>query len=96
MDKLSIFATIKGIGSASGLLLKQNLLYVIGDNSAYLYEYNITNKTLHKIEILEGLKTLENIPKAEKPDFEVLCNYGDQLFITGSGSTFREVFIYLD
>lgn len=86
-EELSIFATIKGIGSASGLVLKQNLLYVISDNSAYLYEYNIANKTLDKKEILKGFKTLANIPKAEKPDFEVLCSYGDQLYIIGSGST---------
>jgi len=86
-EELSVFAIIKGIGSASGLVLKQNHLYVIGDNSAYLYQYNITTKSLNKIEILEGLKTQENIPKAEKPDFEVLCNYEDQLYIIGSGST---------
>jgi len=86
-EELSIFAIIKGIGSASGLVLKQHLLYVIGDNSAYVYQYDIRSKSLTKIEILAGLKTLENIPKAEKPDFEVLCNYGDQLYIMGSGST---------
>ena len=89
MDKeeLSIFATIKGIGSASGLFLKQNFLYVIGDNSAYLYEYDIDSKVLNKIQILKDLPVSENIPKAAKPDFEVLCNYQNTLYILGSGST---------
>ena len=86
-EKLSIFATIKGIGSASGLFLKQNFLYVIGDNSAYLYEYDIDRKTLNKIQILKDLPVLENIPKAQKPDFEVLCHYQNVLYILGSGST---------
>ncbi|MES2445619.1 MAG: hypothetical protein V4546_00480 [Bacteroidota bacterium] len=86
-EKLSIFATIKGIGSASGLFLKQDFLYVIGDNSAYLYEYDIDSKTLNKIQILKDLPVLENIPKAQKPDFEVLCHYENSLYILGSGST---------
>lgn len=86
-DQLSVFAKISGIGSASGLFLKEHLLYVIGDNSAYLYEYNVSNKSLKRIEILKGLVQLENIPKADKPDFEVICNDGDSLFIIGSGST---------
>ncbi|TCC94371.1 hypothetical protein EZ428_06265 [Pedobacter frigiditerrae] len=85
--ELQIFATIKGIGSASGLFLKNNLLYVIGDNSSCLYEYNIKSKILNKIELLKGLKVLENIPKAKKPDFEVLCSFKNSLYILGSGST---------
>ncbi|WP_316768994.1 DUF6929 family protein [Pedobacter frigiditerrae] len=85
--ELQVYANIKGIGSASGLLLKGNLLYVIGDNSAYLYEYNIISKTLNKIELLKGIKVLENIPKAKKRDFEVLCNYKNTLYVLGSGST---------
>ncbi|RZK54123.1 MAG: hypothetical protein EOO87_11245 [Pedobacter sp.] len=88
MDKneLEIFAKIDGIGSASGLFLRENLLYVIGDNSAYLYEYNIAEKELSKIELLSGFKPSENIAKSLKPDFEVLCHFRDQLFILGSGS----------
>lgn len=89
LSNLSVFAKIKGIGSASGLYLRQNSLFVIGDNSGYLYEYKLENKSLNKIEILKGLKTLENIPKAEKPDFEVLCNHGNSFYILGSGSTDR-------
>ena len=85
-EKVSIFAVIKGIGSASGLCLKQNFLYIIGDNSAYLYEYDIQNKTLNRIELLKGFAVLENIPKAIKPDFEVLCEYQNSLYILSSGS----------
>ena len=86
-EKLSIFATIKGIGSASGLFLKQNFLYVIGDNSVYLYEYDIDSKIVNKIQLLKGLPVSENIAKVAKPDFEVLCHYQNTLYILGSGST---------
>ncbi|MFC4212983.1 DUF6929 family protein [Pedobacter lithocola] len=86
---LEIFAEIDGIGSASGLFLKENKLYIIGDNSANLNEFDVSNKQLNKIKILfnKDLNASQNIAKADKPDFEVLCNYQDRLFILGSGST---------
>lgn len=83
---LEIFATIKGISAASGVFLKGNLLYVIGDNSSYLYEYAIKERRLNKIPLLVSSPS-ENILKADKPDFEVICNYGNVLYILGSGST---------
>jgi hypothetical protein len=85
-EELSIFADIKGVGAASGLFLKEDLLYVIGDNSAYLYEYNIVSKHLNSIQILNTSGNLQNIEKAKKPDFEVLCNVKNLLYIFGSGS----------
>jgi hypothetical protein len=87
--QLEVFAEIEGIGSASGLFIHGDLLYIIGDNSGYLNEYNIKIKVLRKIQILfdKDLQQLENIPKALKPDFEILCQYEDKLYILGSGST---------
>lgn len=85
---LNIFAEIEGIGAASGLFINDDLLYIIGDNSGYLNQYNIKIGVLNKIQILptSDLRPLENIPKAQKPDFEVLCNFGNTLYILGSGS----------
>lgn len=87
--QLEVFAEIDGIGSASGLFLQEDLLYIIGDNSGYLNEYNIKTRKLQKIQILfdRSLNHLENIPKSLKPDFEILCQHGDKLYILGSGST---------
>lgn len=86
---LEVFAEIDGIGSASGLFLHGDLLYIIGDNSGYLNEYNIKTKNLRKIQILfdATLDQLENIHKSLKPDFEILCQHDDKLYILGSGST---------
>ncbi|WP_316801789.1 DUF6929 family protein [Pedobacter nototheniae] len=85
---LSLFAEIDAIGAASGLFAENDLLYIIGDNSGYLNCYNIKTGALNKIQILPstGLNLLENIPKAQKPDFEVLCSFGKVLYILGSGS----------
>ncbi|KQB99771.1 hypothetical protein [Pedobacter sp. Hv1] len=85
-NELEVFAKIKGVGSASGLFLYQNLLYIIGDNSGYLYEYHIASEKLNRIQILPKQSQLENIPKKDKPDFEVLCNYNNVLYILSSGS----------
>jgi hypothetical protein len=86
---LEVFAEIDGIGSASGLFLHEDFLYIIGDNSGCLNEYNIKTKKLHKIQILfdKTLDQLENIPKSLKPDFEILCFNNNKLYILGSGST---------
>ncbi|MCZ4245329.1 DUF6929 family protein [Pedobacter punctiformis] len=86
---LNIFAEIDGIGAASGLFVKDDLLYIIGDNSGYLNQYDIKTTALSKIQILSSTDStlLENIPKTQKPDFEVLCHFENTLFILGSGST---------
>lgn len=85
-QKLEVFAEINGIGAASALLWHDGLLYIISDNSGYLYTYNNVNNELKKIQLLQK-STLENISKSEKPDFEALCQIGNRLLIIGSGST---------
>jgi hypothetical protein len=61
------------------------LLYIISDNSTYLYEYNIPNEKLNKIPLVDYPK--ENIPKKDKPDFEAINYYKDEVVVLGSGST---------
>ena len=82
---LEILFHIIGIGSASGLIYKDNNLFIIGDNSGFLYEYNIESKNLQRHEIIEN--ATENIAKSEKPDFEAITHFGDNLYVFGSGST---------
>ncbi|RXR18364.1 hypothetical protein EQG63_08840 [Flavobacterium amnicola] len=87
MEKFQLLAylTLKGIGSASGILHYNDSLYIISDNSSYLYEYQIIDKNLHKIELVENPQ--ENIAKKDKPDFEAITREGNNLHIFGSGST---------
>ncbi|MBF4471138.1 DUF6929 family protein [Flavobacterium sp. HJJ] len=82
---LEILFHIIGIGSASGLIYKDNSLFIIGDNSGFLYEYAIPSQTLQQHEIIENAAA--NIVKSEKPDFEAITHFGDTLYVFGSGST---------
>lgn len=76
---------IAGIGAASGLVLKDDVLYLVSDNSSFLYQYELQEKTLHKIKLVENSE--ENSSKKDKMDFEVLAQKGEKLYLFGSGST---------
>lgn len=76
---------ITGIGSASGIIYKDNSLFIISDNSSFLYNYNLQENTLTKIPITENPQ--ENIAKKDKFDFESIALKGNKLHILSSGST---------
>lgn len=83
--QLSKFTTIKGIGSASGIIYHQNVLFLISDNSTYLYQFDLEKQLLLKFPLVAN--PAENIPKKQKLDLEAMAQHGKQLFIFGSGST---------
>ena len=83
--QLQLFFQIIGIGSASGLLYHNDILYLISDNSTYLYEYSMNENEINKIALVENPQ--ENIPKKVKPDYESMTLDGNKLLIFGSGST---------
>jgi len=82
---LEVLFHIIGIGSASGLFYQSNLLYLIGDNSGFLYEYNTVNANINKYPLIQN--PTDNIAKKTKPDFESFAHFQDTLYIFGSGST---------
>lgn len=82
---LELLFQIIGIGSASGLIYKDNSLLIIGDNSGFLYEYHIDSQNLKRHPLLEN--PTENTLKKDKADFEAITYSGDSLYIFGSGST---------
>ncbi|MBA4318919.1 MAG: hypothetical protein C0412_11000 [Flavobacterium sp.] len=82
---IELLFQILGIGSASGLVFKDNSLFVISDNSSFLYEYHIQEKELSRIKLFENSQ--ENIPKKDKFDFESIALKGNELHLLGSGST---------
>jgi len=86
---LEVLFQIIGIGSASGLVYKNNSLFIVSDNASVLYEYNIENKNLDRHPLLENNPETptENIPKKQKPDFEAITSFGEDCYIFGSGST---------
>ena len=83
---LEIIFRILGIGAASGLVLHNGSLYVISDDSAYLYEYSTSEASVNRIPLLETVP-MENIPKPQKFDFEAIAQRDGTLYVFGSGST---------
>ena len=76
---------IAGISCASGLVYRGNSLFIISDNSSFLYEYHLLEKELTKIKLY--VDSQENIPKKDKYDFESIALKGNKLHLFGSGST---------
>ncbi len=54
-----------------------------------LYHYSMESKTLEKTPLVskEYAGALENVPKADKTDYEAIAQKGDDLYLFGSGST---------
>lgn len=88
---LEIVLQITGLSSASGLYYTNNDIYLIGDDSQYLYQYSLETKDLNKIALVENAK--ETISKKEKPDFEALTYQNQTFFAFGSGSKENREFV---
>ncbi len=82
---LSAFLNISGLGAASGIVYNNNSLYIISDNSGFLYQYQLQDNQLLKHPLIENPS--ENIVKNQKPDLEAITLVGKELHIFGSGST---------
>lgn len=86
--QLELLFQIIGIGSASGLLFKNESLFLISDSSKALYEYGMIDKKLESHILIDNPELpKENISKKIKPDFESLAFYGEDICVFGSGST---------
>ena len=82
---LEILFHIIGIGAASGLFYQEDSLYIISDNSGFIFEYSIPTQTLNQYSLFKN--ATQRIAKQDKPDFESLAHYQDTLYVFGSGST---------
>ncbi len=76
---------INGLGSASGLIYKNDSLFLIGDSSTYLYEFQMKSKVLTKYPLTENPQ--DTILKKLKSDFEAITHFENNMYIFGSGST---------
>lgn len=95
MNQLELLFKIIGLGSASGILYHDNTLLAIGDNSSYLYQYQIQSQQLERFALLENPS--DTIPKKLKPDFEAITKYQETIYVFGSGSTQnRNLLVQLD
>jgi hypothetical protein len=87
--------TINGLGAASGLIYDDGMIYAIGDNSTFLYQFDENTGRLQKFPLQENAQ--DQIAKSDKPDFESITKDEDNLYIFGSGSTKnRNVMVQFD
>ena len=82
---------IKNLPSASGIEVIDKIIYIIGDDSHYLYCLNFNFQITNKIELFKSDDlSIGRIPKKIKPDLECMTKFkldGKQhLLICGSGS----------
>lgn len=87
MEKIQLlaFLTIQGIGAASGIVFQNDSLFLVSDNSGYLFEQKLDKSPLIKHLLIKDASV--NIEKKRKPDFEAITLIGEELHIFGSGST---------
>ncbi len=92
---------LKEIYSASSVELVDNELFIIGDNSPFLFVLDLEGNIKNKVKIFDfdihsetNFSEKDNIvviPKKDKPDFEASCtlniNSINYLFVVGSGSS---------
>lgn len=82
--------TQSNLPSGSGLAVVESAIYIVGDDSPWLFKYSKDFEPLNKYLLLEGFPLEGRIPKAVKPDFESMAEVQEggntSLLIFGSGS----------
>jgi hypothetical protein len=91
-------AVLENIPSASGVEVVDGMIYIIGDDSKYLFKLKYNLELLEKIELFKSDEE-GRIPKSEKPDLECMTlltiNNYKHLLIFGSGSTDKRNQVFL-
>jgi hypothetical protein len=90
--QLEIAFQINGVEAASGIVFHNESLFIISDNSTFLYEYLIHSAQLIKHPIVDNAE--ENSIKKEKFDFESITLFDGSLYIFGSGSTAKRKWLF--
>jgi hypothetical protein len=90
-------AILENLPSASGMEVINGIIYIVGDNSPYLYKLDHSLKVLEKIELFKSELKDGVIAKAVKPDLECMAklsinNYPHIIMLgSGSKSPYRDV-----
>jgi hypothetical protein len=84
----------KILPSGSGMALLQDRIFVVGDDTPFLFELDSTFNVVNKWEIAPYDTLVDNrLPKKTKPDYEAMEALGDSallIFASGSSPTLRD------
>lgn len=83
---LEFFVLITGVGAASGLSYENDRLFIVSDNSNYLYEYHIESKALNRHLLLDMDGQNEQVKKKQKLDLEAIAPHKGTYYLFPSGS----------
>src|SRR5690606_8166967 len=81
------------VGAASGIHKDGNHVYIVSDNSGYIYHYGIDSKQVDKWALYENAQ--EITPKKEKKDFESVTAKDGKHYVLGSGSKAKRQTCYV-
>ncbi|SFS33663.1 hypothetical protein SAMN05660206_101210 [Sphingobacterium wenxiniae] len=84
---LEFFVLITGLGAASGLSYKDDKLYIVSDNSNYLYEYHIPSHKLDRHLLLDMDGQNEQVQKKDKLDIEAIAMHQEGIYLLFSSGS---------
>lgn len=85
--KIESFQQLNEIPSASGVEFIDQNIWMVGDDSPYLFQFDLNLNLIQKFKISSLDSMINNrVLKTEKADFESLASDGENLFILSSGS----------
>lgn len=91
---LDFFVLITGIGAASGLCYNDGKLFIVSDNSNYLYEYHMDQKTLNRHLLMDMNKKNEQVHKQQKMDIEAITYHKGMYHLFSSGSESNRALLF--
>jgi hypothetical protein len=83
---LDFFVLINGISAASGIHYDNNKLFIVSDNSNYLYAYHLSSKKLDRHLLLDMAGQNEQVAKKDKMDLEAITLHKGMYYLFPSGS----------
>lgn len=91
---LDFFVLITGIGAASGLHYNNDNLFIVSDNSNYLYEYHMGPRTLVRHLLLNMDGKNEQVDKEKKMDLEAITYHKGAYHLLPSGSETNRAWLF--
>lgn len=81
-----LLQTVRGVTGGSGLIYHKDRLYILSDDSDFLFGYNLHGNQLEKVSLKGSGAPGQVMKKHLKPDFEAIAATPERYFIFGSGS----------